>query len=186
MLPPITPFPKWPRIARACSIIFDIEIRRCDGLFDGRAHRRLSCQRPSAARLRSLILGGLGHHLVDGARLAAFGIADAMEAPSLADLTDPMQRMFRSFAEATKSDLKALAACIRGARQPHRAKRKCGQIDLPVLSRSAPRTMSRAIRIDWLLCSGGEALDIPGRDHNRAVGDPVYKDSVLEFLEQRP
>jgi hypothetical protein len=30
------------------------------------------------------------------------------------------------------------------------------------------------------------AVDIPGRDHNRAVGDTVYKDSVLEFLEQRP
>ena len=30
------------------------------------------------------------------------------------------------------------------------------------------------------------AVDIPGRDHNRAVGDTVYKESVLEFLEQRP
>jgi hypothetical protein len=29
------------------------------------------------------------------------------------------------------------------------------------------------------------ALDIPGRDHNLAVGDKVYKQGVLEFLEQR-
>ena len=40
-----------------------------------------------------------------------------MEAPSLGDLTDPMQRMFRAFADQTKSDFKALAACIRGSRQ---------------------------------------------------------------------
>jgi hypothetical protein len=28
-------------------------------------------------------------------------------------------------------------------------------------------------------------VDIPG-DHNWAVGDKVYKESVLEFLERRP
>src|SRR3569833_2302005 len=67
-------------------------------------------------RVRSALLGGLGIHLVDGVGLP-LGIADAMEAPSLDDLTDPMQRMFRAFAEQTKSDLRALAACIRGSRQ---------------------------------------------------------------------
>ena len=28
----------------------------------------------------------------------------------------------------------------------------------------------------------GEALEIPGRDHNLAVGDKVYKAGVLAFL----
>ena len=32
----------------------------------------------------------------------------------------------------------------------------------------------------------GAALDIPGRDHNLAVGDKVYKQGVLEFLAVRP
>ena len=67
-------------------------------------------------RMRSLLIGGSGVHLVEGVGLP-LGIADAMEARSLDDLTDPMQRMFRAFAEQTKSDLKALAACIRGSRQ---------------------------------------------------------------------
>ena len=62
------------------------------------------------------MLGGLGIHLVEGVGLP-LGIADAMEAPSLADVTDPMQRMFRAFAEQTGGDLQALAACIRGSRQ---------------------------------------------------------------------
>jgi hypothetical protein len=29
-------------------------------------------------------------------------------------------------------------------------------------------------------------VDIPGRDHNRAVGDRIYKQAVLEFLAARP
>jgi hypothetical protein len=53
-----------------------------------------------------------------------------------------MQRMFRGFAEATKSDLKALAACARGANQPMSAP-EAGQ-------RSERRTMSRVIRIGLL------------------------------------
>jgi len=32
----------------------------------------------------------------------------------------------------------------------------------------------------------GEALDIPGRDHNLAVGDKVYKTGTLSFLDARP
>jgi pimeloyl-ACP methyl ester carboxylesterase len=67
-------------------------------------------------RVRAMVLGGLGHHLVDRPELP-FSIEQAMEAPSLAGLVNPTERMFRSFAEATKSDLKALAACARGARQ---------------------------------------------------------------------
>ena len=67
-------------------------------------------------RLRRVVFGGLGMHLVDGVGLPE-SIAAALEAPSLADVHDPMGRTFRAFAEQTKSDLTALAACIRGSRQ---------------------------------------------------------------------
>jgi hypothetical protein len=30
-----------------------------------------------------------------------------------------------------------------------------------------------------------QVLDIPGRDHMLAVGDKVFKNGVLEFLNQR-
>jgi pimeloyl-ACP methyl ester carboxylesterase len=136
-------------------------------------------------RLRSMILGGIGHHLVDRG-LLPHNIADAMEAPSLDGLTDPMQRMFRGFAEATKSDLKALAACARGARQIV-SETEIGEIKLPVLIAVGtkddvagdPHKLAALFR-------AARAVNIQGRDHNRAVGDKVYKDSVLEFLEQRP
>ena len=68
------------------------------------------------ARLRRAVLGGLGIRLVEGVGLPE-SIADALEAPSLDDVRDPTGRTFRAFAEQTQSDLKALAACIRGSRQ---------------------------------------------------------------------
>ena len=49
-------------------------------------------------RVRSVVLGGLGMHLVDGVGLPE-SIAEALEAPSLADVTDPQGRMFRAFAD---------------------------------------------------------------------------------------
>jgi pimeloyl-ACP methyl ester carboxylesterase len=36
------------------------------------------------------------------------------------------------------------------------------------------------------LIPGAKALDIPGRDHNLAVGDKVFKEGVLAFLNERP
>src|SRR6266508_4767527 len=67
-------------------------------------------------RVRSLVLGGLGGKLVEGVGLPE-SIAEALEAPSPDAVTDPTGRMFRAFAEQTKSDLRALAACMRGSRQ---------------------------------------------------------------------
>ena len=33
---------------------------------------------------------------------------------------------------------------------------------------------------------GAQLLDIPGRDHMRAVGDRVFKEGTLAFLDGRP
>lgn len=137
------------------------------------------------ARVRSVIFGGLGHHLIHGAGLP-LGIADAMEAPALQSLVDPEERMFRAFAEATKSDLRALAACIRGSRQTL-TDEQVSSIQCPVLVAIGTKD---AVAGDPRKLSGliprGEALDIPNRDHNLAVGDKVYKQGVLEFLARQP
>jgi pimeloyl-ACP methyl ester carboxylesterase len=136
-------------------------------------------------RVRSAILGGLGHHLIEGA-LLPIGIAEAMEAPSLADLEDPMQRMFRAFAEKTMGDLAALAACIRGSRQRF-SEEDAAKVSSPVLI--AVGTKDDVAGDPHRLAAffpAAQALDIPGRDHNLAVGDKVYKQGVLEFLTLRP
>src|SRR5580693_7363332 len=82
-------------------------------------------------RVRSVILGGLGLHLVEGAGLPE-SIALALEACSLDEVTDPVGRTFRQFAEQTHSDLAALAACIRGSRQTL-SRAEVARIAAPVL-----------------------------------------------------
>jgi pimeloyl-ACP methyl ester carboxylesterase len=136
-------------------------------------------------RVRSLILGGLGDHLVNGVGLP-LGIAQAMEAASLEDVHDPVQRMFRSFADRNKSDRAALAACIRGSRQSMSAA-EVASIDCPTLVAIGSRDEIAGDR-DRLaaIFPKGEALEIPNRDHNLAVGDKVYKAGALNFLERRP
>ena len=136
-------------------------------------------------RMRSAILGGLGIHLVSGGGLP-LGIADAMEARSVDMLTDPMQRMFRAFAEQTKSDLKALAACIRGSRQALTPD-EVGSITLPTLIAvgTSDAVAGSAHELARLM-PNARALDIPGRDHNLAVGDRVHKQGVVQFLAGRP
>jgi pimeloyl-ACP methyl ester carboxylesterase len=137
------------------------------------------------ARVRSIVLGGLGHHLVDGAGLPE-AIADAMDAPDLASLTDANQRMFRRFADANGADRAALAACIRGSRQVL-SPEQLASIDCPALVAVGTKD---AIAGDphrlAALLPHGQALDIPGRDHNLAVGDKVYKQGVLAFLAAGP
>ena len=136
-------------------------------------------------RTRSIVLGGLGHHLVAGVGLP-MGIADAMDAPSLESLTDPYQRMFRAFAEQTKSDLKALAACIRGSRQTL-TEEDLGSILTPALVAVGDKdNVAGDAKLLARHLPNGLSLDIPGRDHYLAVGDKVYKQGVLEFLATRP
>ena len=54
-------------------------------------------------RVKAAIMGGLGIKLIDGVGLPET-IAEALEAPTLEEVTDPQGRMFRAFAMQTKSD----------------------------------------------------------------------------------
>ena len=67
-------------------------------------------------RLRSIILGGIGIGMITGGGPGE-NVAAALEAPSLDDVTDPVGRTFRAFADQTRSDRRALAACLRGSRR---------------------------------------------------------------------
>jgi pimeloyl-ACP methyl ester carboxylesterase len=136
-------------------------------------------------RLRSAVLGGLGDALVKGGGLRE-NIAAALEAPSLDDVTDPVERTFRQFAEQTRSDLRALAACIRGSRQ-RMTEKEAAAIRAPVLIAvgskdtvaGSPHELAQHI-------PGARVLEIPNRDHMLAVGDRIYKQGVAEFLQERP
>jgi len=134
-------------------------------------------------RVRAAILGGLGFRLVEGVGLPD-AIADALEAPSLAEVSDPTAYMFRAFAEQTKSDLHALAACMRGSRQTL-SRNEVAQIAVPLLVAVGERDqIAGSPGALAALIPGAKALVIPGRDHMLAVGDRVFKSAVLEFSAQ--
>jgi len=136
-------------------------------------------------RVRSAIFAGLGINMVRG--LAGTGpIAHALEAASIDDVTNPTARTFRAFAEQTRGDLKALAACIRSARQPITAE-DVATITRPVLVAVGTEDVIGGSATELArLIPGAQALEIVGRDHMRAVGDRTYKDGVLAFLARRP
>ncbi|MBX6329539.1 MAG: alpha/beta hydrolase [Pseudolabrys sp.] len=143
----------------------------------------LALQHPH--RLRSAIFGGLGIRLVHGVGLPDT-VADGLEAASLDAVTDPQSRMFRSFAQQTRSDLKALAACIRGTRQTL-TEAQVAKITIPVLVAVGTRDeVAGSPEALAALMPRAQALPIPERDHMLAVGDRVYKAGVLEFLNRRP
>jgi pimeloyl-ACP methyl ester carboxylesterase len=130
---------------------------------------------------RSIVLGGLGIHLVDGVGLPE-SIADAMEAPSLADVKDPQGYTFRAFADKTGSDRRALAACIRGSRQ-EMSREQAGSIRVPTLVAVGTRDLVAGSPEKLVaLMPNARALPIPDRDHMLAVGDKVFKAGVLAFL----
>ncbi len=135
-----------------------------------------------AARLRRAILGGLGIHLVRASGLPE-SIAEALEAPSLADVHDATGRTFRTFAEQTKSDLKALAACARGSRQTL-TREELALIARRCWSRSEQRTRSLARPRARHSAPARPRARHPGRDHMLAVGDKVFKQAVLRFLTE--
>ena len=142
----------------------------------------LARQQPQ--RLRSAILGGIGIGLIEGGGPGE-NVAEALEAPSLDDVTDAVGRTFRAFADQTGSDRRALAACLRGSRRLMTEQEAAG-IAVPVLIAVGTRD-EIAGSADALgkIIPGSQVLNIPNRDHMRAVGDKVYKTGVLEFLSRR-
>lgn len=137
------------------------------------------------ARVRSAIFAGLGGNMVRP--MAGTGpIAAALEAPSIDQVTNPTARTFRAFAEQTGGDLKALAACIRSAREPITAE-ALATLTCPVLVAVGENDVIGGSAADLAaLIPGAEALVILGRDHMKAVGDRQYKEGVLAFLDRRP
>ena len=134
-------------------------------------------------RIESLVFGGLGINMVRG--LAGTGpIAHALEAPSINDVTNPTARTFRLFAEQTRSDLKALAACIRSARTPI-TKEMLATLNCPVLVAVGENDVVGGSAEDLAaLIPGARAFTIPGLDHMKAVGDKAHKAAVVAFLAE--
>jgi len=168
------------------ALMDHLDIARADVMgysLGGRIAGWLGLNQP--ARLRSAILAGIGIGLINGGGPGE-NVAVALEAPTLEDVTDPIGRTFRAFADQTRSDRRALAACLRGSRGLMR-REEAAAIAVPVLIAvgTADEVAGSAAALGKII-PGSEILDIPNRDHMRAVGDKVYKAGVADFLSRRP
>jgi pimeloyl-ACP methyl ester carboxylesterase len=172
-------------IRDAANLLAHLSVERADVMgysMGARIASFLALGEPSL--VRSLVLGGLGDRLVRDGGLPET-IAEALEAASLDSLTDPTQRLFRGFADQTKSDRAALAACVRGSRR-NLTLEEARRIVQPTLVAVGERD-ALAGDLDELVAelASAQALLIPGRDHNLAVGDKTFKARALDFLASR-
>jgi len=136
-------------------------------------------------KVATLVLGGLGIGLVDGVG-DWDPIADALLAEDAAGITHARGRTFRAFADQTRSDRRALAACIIGSRD-ELPENKVALIAQPTLIAVGTKD-DIAGSPDELaaLMPNATAFHIEGRDHMLSVGDKTFKRRVLEFYAEHP
>ncbi|AGF74511.1 hydrolase, alpha/beta hydrolase fold family [Bartonella australis AUST/NH1] len=135
--------------------------------------------------VHSVIFGGLGIGMVKGAGNWK-PVAEALLAKDVSAIADSRGLMFRKFADQTKSDKRALAACIMTSKQ-ELTESEIRSIKRPALVAvgSLDEIAGQAEPLAALL-PHGEVLQIPNRNHMLAVGDKVYKKGVIDFLSRHP
>ncbi|MAS12827.1 MAG: alpha/beta hydrolase [Nitratireductor sp.] len=136
-------------------------------------------------KVATVILGGLGLGMIEGVG-EWDEIAEALLASDPETILSERGQMFRKFADQTKSDRKALAACIATSRTLLTAQ-DAGRITAPTLVAVGTRD-DIAGSPEGLadLLPNGAAFAIERRDHMLAVGDRTFKARVLAFLEEHP
>lgn len=132
-------------------------------------------------KVATLVFGGLGLGMVEGVG-DWDPIARALVADDPAEAEPGRPKMFRDFADRTRSDRAALAACITASRALLSAE-DVARIRQPCLIGVGTRD-DLAGSADGLaaLMPHAEAFRIENRDHMLAVGDRSWKARVLEFL----
>ena len=134
-------------------------------------------------RCGAVVLAGVGDKL-----FAPSGqiepVVDALLADSSHDATTAVGRAFRAFADKNGQNREALAACYSVPRDKLADEDLAG-VELPVLVVAGDRDIiaGSAERLAAPF-PRGEAVTIPRRDHMRTVGDPAYKQAVLDFLQK--
>ena len=136
-------------------------------------------------RVRSAVLGGIGGNVTRkgaGGPLDRPAVAAALEADDPKTITDPSGRAFRSFADATGADRRALAAV---QRSPKKSFGGLAAVDVPALVIVGDRD-DLAGPADELAAALPEAkaLTVSG-DHLNAVLDPRFAEAVVAFLDER-
>ncbi|HRK71264.1 MAG TPA: alpha/beta hydrolase [Micropepsaceae bacterium] len=133
-------------------------------------------------RVRRLVVAGVGETYFNTADPLAPRIAEGLLAPSLDQVSDPVARDFRKFADRKGTDLRPLAACMRRPRRIF-SPAELRRISVPVLVICGEKDAltGSPVKLAQAFVKG-EAVIVPNRDHMTAVGDLVTKREVVRFL----
>jgi len=133
------------------------------------------------ARVTRAVWGGMGINLITGLEDSEEIIA-ALTADSLDEVKGATGRQFRIFADHSKADRAALAACMISSREPM-PEAEVRQIAQPTLvAVGAADDMAGDPHELAKLLPQGEAFVVPKRNHMLATGDPKFKAAALAFL----
>jgi len=177
-----------PRMAGDTLALLDhLKLDRADYLgysMGGRIGMFLALRHPD--RIRSSALGGIGSSIITGPGRRDQIVA-ALEAKSADEIADPVAKQFRVFAEQTKSDLKALIACMEGLRHQFSAEELAScRVPMLIVRGGDDDDIAGPIEDIARIIPGCEYIEIPNRNHMTAVGDRAFKGGVADFLKQRP
>ena len=133
------------------------------------------------ARVKRAVFGGLASRMITGFENSEV-VAAGLDAATVADVTDPTARAFRIFADMTRSDRKALSACMKSSRMKLKAE-ALAKISVPVLIVAGDEDDTAGdLQTLVEVIPGSKGVILPGRNHMNAVGDRGYKEAVIEFL----
>lgn len=146
------------------------------------AHIALTAGMNDSGRIDHLVVAGVGGRIFEPPR-EPDAMAKAMEAASLDEISDPMLKSFRQFADEQKEDRLALAACSRGPRSEI-TRDALFAIRRPTLVIAGqrdqlagpPQGLAQAI-------AGAKAVTIPGCDHFSMIAHGLFKANVFDFFD---
>jgi pimeloyl-ACP methyl ester carboxylesterase len=128
-----------------------------------------------------LVLAGVGGKMLEPSR-HSLQMGDVFDAATSDEISDPVAKGFRLFAEQLEQDLKAVGACARSAR---------GKIDEADLIAVRAETLVVAGQRDDLAgdpvrlaeaIPGAKGELIPGADHMYLLTNGAFKGTVIDFL----
>src|SRR5690606_6343107 len=101
-------------------------------------------------------------------------------------ITHRRGKAFRAFADQTKSDRRALAACIATSRV-ELSEAEVARITQPTLVAVGTKDDIGGSAEELAgMMPNAESFAIEGRDHMLATGDRSFKQKVVEFLKDHP
>jgi pimeloyl-ACP methyl ester carboxylesterase len=135
-------------------------------------------------RVRRAVVAGVGDNYYGRGSVETASIAAGLRAGDPDTIEDPVALSFRIFADQGKNDREALALCMTRPRRSITREEFRG-LSVPVLIVLGEKdTVTGPARVLGEALPSARVVIVPARDHMTTVGDKVYKQAVVAFLDE--